>query len=425
MKILVLNCGSSSLKYKLFEMETNVVLAQGQADRIGLADALFQHDIRGRQSLTIETQLANHYEAVHALLAILTDKKQGILADMSEIGGIGHRVVHGGEHFRTSVAVDSAIREILESTKKLAPLHNPPNLMGIDVCTSLMPGVPQVAVFDTAFHQTMPAYAYTYAIPYRYYTQDHVRRYGFHGISHRYVACRTAEILQQKLENLKIITCHLGAGSSLCAVGGGKSLDTSMGFTPLSGLVMGTRCGDIDPALVSFLVEKEKISLTQVMEILNRESGVFGISGISPDFRDLEKEAGLGNERARLALMVYAYSVARGIGSLIPAINGLDVLAFTAGIGEHSSPMRRRICEFLSWLGIALDEDKNVDSVVEGLISRNGTKIMVLVVPTDEEKMIAQESWAVLQSNKNTPEKGCAFNHSTMKDIGGKKNEKS
>ncbi|PKN20319.1 MAG: acetate kinase [Deltaproteobacteria bacterium HGW-Deltaproteobacteria-6] len=402
MKILVLNCGSSSLKYKLFEMETNEVLARGQADRIGLADAVFQHDARRHETLLCEMPLRNHHEAVHALLTHLVDGRRGILTDINEISGVGHRVVHGGEHFRTPVAVDPAIRQTLEGTKNMAPLHNPPNLMGIDVCTRLMPGVPQVAVFDTAFHQTMPPYAYTYAIPYRYYAQDHVRRYGFHGISHRYVAYRTAEILEKNIEDLKIITCHLGAGSSLCAVAQGKSFDTSMGFTPLSGLVMATRCGDIDPAVVSFLAQKEGKSLAQVMDMLNRESGVFGISGISPDFRDLEKEAGSGNERARLALTVYAYSVARGIGSLIPAAGGLDVLVFTAGIGEHSPQMRLRICAFLSWLGIYLDDNKNTENAVEGEISRPSTKVKVFVVPTNEEKMIARETQAVLQNNQKS-----------------------
>ena len=397
MKILVMNCGSSSLKYKLFEMAGNEVLAAGQADRIGIPGALFRHDVQGRETFLNEAPLRNYHEAVHALLALLVNGKRGILKDMSEIGGVGHRVVHGGEHFRTSVVVDPAIREILEATKKLAPLHNPPNLMGIDVCTSLLPGVAQVAVFDTAFHQSMPDYAYTYAIPYRYYTEDHVRRYGFHGISHRYVACRTAEILKKDIEELKIITCHLGAGSSLCAVGGGKSLDTSMGFTPLSGLVMGTRCGDIDPALVSFLSNKENISVEVVVDMLNRESGVLGISGLSSDFRDLEDAAAGGNKRAKLALRVFAYSVARGIGSLIPAIGGLDVLAFTAGVGEHSPQMRRRICDFLSWLGIALNEDKNLSGTFEGEISVPGTKVKVLVVPTDEEKMIAEETRTILQ----------------------------
>ena len=398
MKILVLNCGSSSLKYKLFEMKGNDVLAQGQADRIGMSDALFRHDVRGRETFVNDTPLRNHYDAVHALLVLLVSGKRGILTDMGEIGGVGHRVVHGGEHFRTSVAVNPAIRETLEATKKLAPLHNPPNLMGIDVCTELMPGVPQVAVFDTAFHQTLPDYAYTYAIPYRYYTDDHVRRYGFHGISHRYVAYRTAELLHKNIEKLKIIICHLGAGSSLCAVASGKSLDTSMGFTPLSGLVMGTRCGDIDPALVSFLANKENISVSAVVDMLNRESGVLGISGVSSDFRDLEDAAADGNKKAKLALAVFAYSVARGIGSLIPAIGGLDCLVFTAGVGEHSPRMRRRICAFLCWLGIELAKDKNIDGAFEGEISVPGTKVKVLVVPTNEEKMIAGETRAVLQN---------------------------
>ncbi len=397
MKILVLNCGSSSLKYKLCEMETSEVLAQGQADRIGLPDALFQHDVQGRETFLDKTPLSSHHDAVHALLTHLVDGRQGILTDMKEIGGVGHRVVHGGEHFRTSVVVDPAIRKILESTKKIAPLHNPPNLMGIDVCTNLMPGVPQVAVFDTAFHQSMPAHAFTYAIPYRYYTEDHIRRYGFHGTSHRYVARRTAALLQDKTATPRIITCHLGAGSSLCAVAGGKSLDTSMGFTPLSGLVMGTRSGDIDPAVVSFIMEKENASMAGVMDILNRQSGVLGISGVSPDFRDLEKAAEEGHERAHLALTVFAYSVARGIGSLIPSINGLDALAFTAGIGEHSPHMRQRICSFLSWLGIVLDEDKNNKGDDERIISARESQINVFVIPTDEEKMIAEESWAVLR----------------------------
>ncbi len=397
MKILVLNCGSSSLKYKLYEMETSEVLAQGQADRIGLPDALFQHDVQGRETFLDKTPLSSHHDAVHALLTHLVDGRQGILTDMKEIGGVGHRVVHGGEHFRTSVVVDPAIRKILESTKKLAPLHNPPNLMGIDVCTNLMPGVPQVAVFDTAFHQSMPAHAFTYAIPYRYYTEDHIRRYGFHGTSHRYVARRTAALQQDKTATPRIITCHLGAGSSLCAVAGGKSLDTSMGFTPLSGLVMGTRSGDIDPAVVSFIMEKERSSMAGVMDILNRQSGVLGISGLSPDFRDLEKAAAEGHERAHLALTVFAYSVARGIGSLIPAIDGLDALAFTAGIGEHSPQTRQRICTFLSWLGIIINEDKNDRGDDERIISTQESKINVFVIPTDEEKMIAEESWAVLR----------------------------
>ena len=396
MKILVLNCGSSSLKYKLFEMETGAVAAKGQADRIGFSDAAFLHEVQGRDVPLHNVSLRDHQEAVRALLDFLTDKKQGILTGMNEIKGVGHRVVHGGEHFRASVIVDPAVREILEKTKTLAPLHNPPNLMGIDVCTRLMPGVPQVAVFDTAFHQTMPPHAYTYAIPYRYYTEDHVRRYGFHGTSHGYVARRTAELLRDKMKNPRIITCHLGAGSSLCAVADGKSMDTSMGFTPLSGVVMGTRSGDIDPAVVSFIMARERCTINQAVDILNRQSGVLGISGISPDFRDLAKEADGGNERARLALGVFAYSVARGIGSLIPAASGLDALAFTAGIGENSPALRKSICSFLGWLGIELDEDQNNGGPAEREISGLQSRIKVFVVPTDEEKMIAREAGAIL-----------------------------
>lgn len=398
MKILVLNCGSSSLKYKLFEMETAEVLASGQADRIGLSDARFRYASAGGQTGETALDLPDHSRAVHVLLSFLADPKHGVLSDIREIAGVGHRVVHGGEHFRSSVAVDATVRKTLELTKNLAPLHNPPNLMGIDICTKLMPGVPQVAVFDTAFHSTLPPYAYTYAIPYRYYSEDAVRRYGFHGTSHRYVAVRVAERLQGKIHAPRIITCHLGAGSSLCAVVAGKSLDTSMGFTPLSGLVMGTRSGDIDPTVVSYIMAKERCSIAGALDILNRQSGVFGISGISPDFRDLEKEAAGGNERAALALNVFAYSVARGVGSLIPAAGGLDALAFTAGVGENSPLMRGRICAFLAWLGIVLDEDQNKAGLPERELSAPESKIKVFVVPTDEEKMIARETGSVLQN---------------------------
>jgi len=397
MNILVLNCGSSSLKYKLFKMTTYEVLAKGQADRIGLPGALFTHETPGLAPVHCETPLADHAAAVSALLTHLTDARQGILADRSDIAGVGHRVVHGGEHFRSSVVVDPAVRGLLEKTKALAPLHNPPNLMGIDVCARLMPDVPQVAVFDTAFHQTMEPRAFTYAIPYRYYAEDAVRRYGFHGTSHRYVAARTAELLAGRSGDPRIITCHLGAGSSLCAVAKGKSRDTSMGFTPLSGVVMGPRSGDLAPAVVSFLMEKERCSIAEALDILNRQSGVFGISGVSPDFRDLEQEAARGHERARLALDVFAYSAARGIASLIPAAGGLDALAFTAGIGENSPVMRRRICAYFSWLGLKLDEDKN-NAGGEGDIAAGESAVRVFVVPTDEEKMIARETEAVLKN---------------------------
>lgn len=397
LKILVLNCGSSSLKYKLFGNTRGEALAWGQADRIGQADGRFQHEVAGRSASQGERPLRDHREAIETLLRQLLDEGQGVLKDVREFSGIGHRVVHGGEHFKASMIIDEKIRTILEDTKKLAPLHNPSNLAGIDVCSDLLPGVPQVAVFDTAFHQTMPEQAYIYAIPYRYYQEDHVRRYGFHGTSHRYVAARAAELIGGSLGGLKIVTCHLGNGSSLCAVAGGRSLDTTMGFTPLSGLVMGTRCGDMDPAVVAFLAEKEGLSIGSVMEVLNRQSGVLGVSGLSQDFRDLEEASAKGHRRARLALKIFAYSAAKGIASMIPAMGGLDALVFTAGIGEHSPEIRRNICSLLAWLGVTLDEDKNRGLDLEGEISGSDTGVRVLVIPTDEERIIALETAAVLK----------------------------
>ena len=402
MKILVLNCGSSSLKYKLFDMTTNEILARGQADRIGMPASLFLHTLEGRESFLSEDSLGSHGEAVNALLEILAGQRSGMSGGFWEIAAVGHRVVHGGEHFRSSVLIDASVRERLDACSKLAPLHNPPSLVGIDVCTARMPGVPQAAVFDTAFHQTMPDYAYTYAIPHRYYREDHVRRYGFHGISHRYVAMRAAKILERRFTDLRLITCHLGNGASLCAVAGGKSMDTSMGFTPLSGIVMGTRCGDIDPAVVSFLADKEGLPLSSVIDLLNRDSGVLGISGLSQDFRDLESAAQRGHEPSRLALSVFAYSVARGIGSLIPAAGGLDALVFTAGIGEHSPFARRLICSHLAGLGIVVDDGRNTRDLMEGEISPADAAVKVLIVPTDEEKMIAWETKNVLEKSRTS-----------------------
>jgi acetate kinase len=399
LKILVINCGSSSLKYKLFEMPRGEVLARGEADRIGQPDAGFTCLIAKGVDLPKKMPLRDHRDALGVLLQTLTQKDQGVLKDLDELAGIGHRVVHGGEHFRFPVRIDENVRMILERLKNLAPLHNPPNLAGIDICAELLPQVPQIAVFDTAFHQTIPDYAYLYALPYRYYQEDHIRKYGFHGTSHRYVALRAGEILGRDLSSLRIITCHLGNGSSLCAVSGARSLDTTMGFTPLSGLVMGTRCGDIDPALVAFLSEKEGLSVGAVMDILNRQSGVLGISGLSQDLRDLEKAALMGHQRADLALNVFAYSVAKGIASLIPAIGGLDVLVFTAGIGEHSPDMRERICAFFQWLGLSLNKESNWREDAEGKISRPGSLVEVLVIPTDEEKMIAQETAIFLKKS--------------------------
>ncbi len=400
MKILVINCGSSSLKYKLFEMPQGKVLARGGADRIGHPEAYFTFLIAEGSASPKKMPLRDHRDALGVLLESLTQKGQGVLKDLGELAGIGHRVVHGGEQFISSVRIDEEVRVILEGLKSIAPLHNPPNMAGIEICAELLPQVPQIAVFDTAFHQTMPDYAYLYALPYRYYQEDHIRKYGFHGTSHRYVSLRAAEILGRDFSSLRIITCHLGNGSSLCAVSGARSMDTTMGYTPLAGLVMGTRCGDIDPALVAFLSEKEGLSVEVVMDILNRQSGVLGISGLSHDLRDLEEAALMGHKRAGLALKVFAYSVAKGIASMIPASGGLDVLVFTAGIGEHSPEMRERICSYFQWLGLSLDKESNWRGDAEGRISRPGSRVEVLVIPTDEEKMIAQETAVFLKSEE-------------------------
>jgi len=356
--ILVLNCGSSSVKFKFFETDGFSVLARGEVERLGMPGTRLWYEGGEKGELANTQSLNDHREAIGLLLSLLTSGSKSILNSLHEIDGIGHRIVHGGEYFRSPILMDRQTRALLDSYGDLAPLHHPPNLAGIDVCTELLPDIPQVAVFDTAFHHTIPDFAYTYAIPYRYYEAYRIRKYGFHGISHQYVAVRTAEILQADLAGLKMVTCHLGAGCSLCAIGGGKSLETSMGFTPLAGLVMATRSGDIDPALVAFLAMKEHISADDVIDILNKQSGVLGVSGLSKDFRDLEQAASTGHGRSRLALSIFAYRVACGIGSMIPAIGGLDTLVFTAGIGEHSPTMRSRIAGYLQWLGVALDEEK-------------------------------------------------------------------
>jgi len=353
---------------------------------------------RGRKGELANTQSLNdHREAIGLLLSLLTSGSKSILNSLHEMMVSGHRIVHGGEYFRSPILMDRQTRALLDSYGDLAPLHHPPNLAGIDVCTELLPDIPQVAVFDTAFHHTIPDFAYTYAIPYRYYEAYRIRKYGFHGISHQYVAVRTAEILQADLAGLKMVTCHLGAGCSLCAIGGGKSLETSMGFTPLAGLVMATRSGDIDPALVAFLAMKEHISADDVIDILNKQSGVLGVSGLSKDFRDLEQAASTGHGRSRLALSIFAYRVACGIGSMIPAIGGLDTLVFTAGIGEHSPTMRSRIAGYLQWLGVALDEEKNKVGEADTDISASGSPVRVMIIPTDEELVIARETLRIIE----------------------------
>ncbi|MCL6611870.1 MAG: acetate kinase [Peptococcaceae bacterium] len=397
MKILVVNCGSSTLKYKLFEMEGERVLAWGMADRIGSAGSRIYHRVPGREEIVLDDPLPGHGEAAERILGLLTDAGRGVLGAAAEISAVGHRVVHGGEFFQQPVLVDDGVILTLEECSDLAPLHNPPNLTGIRVCRRLMPHAAQVAVFDTAFHQTMPEYACLYPIPYRYYKDFRVRKYGFHGTSHKYVSARAAEIAGSGSGDLKIITCHLGNGSSLCAVRGGRSVDTTMGFTPLAGLMMGTRCGDIDPSIIPYLAEKEGLTAGRVVEVLNKDSGALGISGISSDFRDLFRAAGEGNKRARLAIDMFVYRVAAGIGSLVPAIGGLDMLVFTAGIGENSPEIRREVCAYLTWLGVLLDDDRNSVRGAEAEISAPGSAVKVLVIPTDEEKMIARETALLLK----------------------------
>lgn len=397
MKVLVLNCGSSTVKYKLFSMGEDRVLAKGLAERIGSPGSRIVHRVEGRDEYILEKDLPGHQEAVEAILYILTGGEYGVISDVDEIKAVGHRVVHGGNYFNKSVVVSDDVLGLLGECGRLAPLHNPPNITGIQACKKMMPGAVQVAVLDTAFHQTMPEYAYMYALPYEMYDKHLIRKYGFHGISHKYVAGVSAGMLDARPEELKIITCHLGNGASLCAISGGKSVDTTMGFTPLAGLIMGTRCGDIDPAIIQYMAEKNNIGLGEVMEVLNKKSGVLGISGVSSDFRDVEKAALEGHHRSALALDMFSYSVARAIGSLVPALGGLDALVFTAGIGENSPGIRWRVCSRLKYMGIQLDEQINPAKGERIEISVPGSAVRVLVIPTDEERMIAEETRAVVE----------------------------
>jgi len=392
MRVLVLNCGSSSVKYKLFNMEEKTISMHGTIERIGMASSRIKHKVMEQKEFTIEQTIPDHQKAVESILQLLTHSEFGALHPEQKIHAVGHRVVHGGEYFHQPVLVKDDVIEKLERCSEMAPLHNPPNVMGIKICRNLMPGVIQTAVFDTAFHQTMPDYAYTYALPYKYYKKYRTRKYGFHGTSHKYVSNRAAEIIGADINDLNILTCHLGNGSSLCAVRKGKSIDTTMGFTPMAGVAMGTRCGNLDPAIIPFLAEKEKMDWHQITDLLNKQSGVLGVSGLSSDFRDLEKAAGQGHHRSRLALDVFIYSVIKEIGALTAAMDGLDVLVFTAGIGENSPEIRQRVCSGLSYMGVELDQDRNNIRGIERIISMDQSKVKVLVVPTDEELMIAKET---------------------------------
>ena len=392
MKVLVINAGSSSLKYQLIDTENNDVIAKGLCERIGIDGSKLKHRPAGKDEVEIVKPMENHADAIKLVIAALLDKEHGVIESMDEIGAVGHRVVHGGEYFSESVIIDDKVKKAIEECAELAPLHNPANLTGINACEEVMPGVKQVAVFDTAFHQTMEPKAYLYAIPYELYEKEKIRKYGFHGTSHKYVSQRAAEMLGKPIEELKIITCHLGNGSSITAVDGGKSVDTSMGFTPLSGVIMGTRSGVIDPAIIPYVMDKENMDIKDVDTLLNKKSGVLGISGISSDFRDLETEAKNGNERAQLALDMFVYSVKRYIGFYACAMGGVDAVAFTAGVGENNGEMREEVLEGAEFMGIKVDPKKNVGRGKEMDISADDSRVKVLVIPTNEELMIAKDT---------------------------------
>lgn len=392
MKVLVINCGSSSLKYQVLDMNGEILMAKGLVERIGLDGSAITHEKIGEDKIKTEAPMETHKEAIAQVLEAIVDPSHGVLESMDDLNAVGHRVVHAGEKYAHSVLITPDVIATLEECIELAPLHNPPNLLGIEACQELMPDTPMVAVFDTAYHQTMPPESYIYAIPYEYYQKHGIRRYGFHGTSHKYVAERAADMLNVNLDDLKIITCHLGNGASVTAIKRGISIDTSMGFTPLEGLVMGTRSGDIDPAIVTFIREKENLEQGVANEILNKKSGVLGISGVSSDFRDIEAAAEQGNERALLALKVFAHRVRFYIGAYIAEMNGVDALVFTAGVGENDIDMRDIICNDLGNLGIKLDLVKNKVRGEEMIISRDDSPVKILLIPTNEELMIARDT---------------------------------
>ena len=396
MNVLVINCGSSSFKFQLINSDTEGVLAKGLCERIGI-DGRLTYQPEGGEKKTEELAMPTHTEAIQFVINALTDAERGVVKDLSEIGAVGHRVVHGGEKFANSVVITDEVKKAIEECNDLAPLHNPANLIGINACQELMPETPMVAVFDTAFHQTMPEKAYMYGLPYEYYEKYAVRRYGFHGTSHSFVSKRASEILGKSYEDMKTIVCHLGNGASISAVLNGECVDTSMGLTPLEGLVMGTRSGDIDPAILEFIAKKEGLNITELMNMLNKKSGVYGLSNnLSSDFRDLETAADEGNKQAQVALDVFCYRVAKYVGSYVAAMNGVDTIVFTAGIGENAGLVRTKVCEYLGYLGITLDQEANGKRGEEIAISTPDSKVTVMVIPTNEELAIARETVALV-----------------------------
>lgn len=391
MIVLVVNCGSSSLKYQLINMDNEEVMAKGLVEKIGLPDSQLTHKWNG-QKKEIKQSIPDHQVAVKLVLDILTDAECGVIKSMDAIDAVGHRVVHGGEEFAASTLIADEVMKALEKCSAMAPLHNPPNIIGINACKAIMPGVPQVGVFDTAFHQTMPAKAFMYGLPYELYKEDHIRRYGFHGTSHRYVAGEVAKVMGVPVEKLRIINCHLGNGSSLAAIKYGKCVDTTMGFTPLAGVLMGTRCGDIDPAIVLNVMDNHNLSTKEMDTLMNKKSGVLGISGVSSDFRDLGQAAAEGNERAQLALDMFHYQVRKEIGAFAAAMGGVDVITFTAGVGENGIEDRAAIAEGLEYLGAKLDPQRNNVRGKDALISTDDSTVKMYVIPTNEEIMIARDT---------------------------------
>ncbi len=389
MKILVINAGSSSLKYQLIDMDNQVVMAKGLCDRIGIDGSKLEYKPANGEKTSTLVEMRDHSDAIKLVLDALVAPGSGVIASMDEIGAVGHRVVHGGENFSESVVITPEVKASIEACCELAPLHNPANIIGIEACEKAMPGVPNVAVFDTAFHQSMPATAYMYALPYEYYETYKVRRYGFHGTSHKYVSSKAAEVLGKDIKDLKIITCHLGNGSSIAAIENGKVVDTSMGFTPLAGLPMGTRCGDVDPAIVTYLIDKLGVSAKELDTIMNKKSGMLGVSGVSNDYRDLEAASNEGNARATLAYNMFTYSIRKIVGSYIAAMNGVDVIIFTGGVGENNGWVRNEVMKNFTYMGAKMDADANTCKGELKTISTADSTVKVMVVPTDEEMMIA------------------------------------
>ena len=398
MKVLVINCGSSSLKYQLIDMATEESLAQGLVERIGIEGSVLTQKVEGKDKYIVKEQMKDHKDAIRLVLAALVDENNGVIKSMDEISAVGHRVVHGGEKYKESVVINDEVKANIEECFKLAPLHNPANMIGIKACEELMPNTPMVAVFDTAFHGTMPEDAYLYALPYELYEKHGIRKYGFHGTSHKYVSQTCAEVMGKDIKYLKIITCHLGNGASLCAVKNGVSVDTSMGFTPLEGLAMGTRCGNIDPAIVTFLMKEEGLSVDEVNDLLNKKSGVLGISGISSDFRDIEDAAfNKDDRRAKLALKIFEYKIRTTIGAYAAAMGGVDAIVFTAGVGENGPETREKCLEGLEFLGVEIDREANNVRGKVREISKAGCKVKAFVIPTNEELVIARDTLELIK----------------------------